>query len=109
MGKKEIRNNFRNSVFKRDNNECKLCGRSDIKLDAHHITNREEIDNGGYVTSNGITLCDDGENGCHFKVETFYFSELRDSNLDNPYHPNELYKLINSSLEIARQDAIKLK
>lgn len=109
MGKKEIRANFRNSVFKRDNNKCKLCGRSDVKLDAHHITNREEIENQGYVASNGITLCDDGENGCHFKVERFYFSGSRDSDLDNLYHPNQLYKLINSSLEIAKRDAGKLK
>jgi hypothetical protein len=26
-------------------------------LEAHHITNRNEMPNGGYVVENGITLC----------------------------------------------------
>ena len=109
MGKKEIREKFRNSVFKRDDNKCMLCGRADAKLDAHHITNREEMPNGGYVTSNGISLCDDGENACHFKVEQFYFSKCRENDLFNKYHPARLYELIKSSLSKALADAEKLK
>jgi 5-methylcytosine-specific restriction endonuclease McrA len=38
--KKQIRENFRNQVFKRDGFACKLCGDKISKLDAHHITNR---------------------------------------------------------------------
>jgi hypothetical protein len=108
MGKKDIRSNFRNSVFKRDGHKCMLCKKTIVKLDAHHITNRNEMPNGGYVISNGITLCDEGENGCHFKVEEFYFSEKRDQYTINPMHPNNLYKLIGSSKEKAIQDSKKL-
>lgn len=108
MTKKEIRANFRNSVFKRDNNKCMLCGRTDVKLDAHHITNRNEMLNGGYVTSNGITLCDDGENGCHYKVEAFYDSEEMIEDTHNELHPYNLYKLIGSSYAKADIDSAKL-
>lgn len=31
MGKKEIRNNFRNSVFERDNWTCQVCGEGPYK------------------------------------------------------------------------------
>lgn len=52
MSKREIRNKFRNSVFKRDNFTCKVCGvkRNIDDLDAHHITDRSEMPNGGYLT-----------------------------------------------------------
>jgi len=92
MGKKEIRANFRNSVFKRDGNKCMLCGRSDVKLDAHHITNREEMLNGG----------------CHYKVEAFYNSEEMIEDPENELHPYNLYKLIGSSHTKADRDSAKL-
>lgn len=96
--KKEIRNKFRNDVFKRDNNKCKVCGISDTKskLDAHHITDRSEMENGGYIKENGITLCD-RENGCHMKAEQFHLGNL----VEQGFYPDDLYKLINSSYEIA--------
>jgi len=108
MSKKKIRSKFNADVLGRDNFKCKLCGRWDVKLDAHHITNRNEFENGGYIKSNGISLCDDGENGCHFKVEKFYFSDGIINDLDNQYHPNNLYKLIDSSFEKAKGDDLKL-
>ena len=108
MGKKEVRENFRNSVFKRDGYKCRLCGDKTSKLDAHHITNRKLMPNGGYVASNGITLCDNLE-GCHRKVEAFYHRIDRDSDLENPLHPNNLYEMINSSYELAYKDSEKLK
>ena len=49
MGKKQIRENFRNTVFERDGHKCLVCNRSDVKLDAHHIIDRHEMPNGGYV------------------------------------------------------------
>ncbi len=55
--KKQIRANFRNAVFSRDQYKCRVCG-SNNKLDAHHITSRNNMPNGGYIVSNGITLCD---------------------------------------------------
>lgn len=86
--KKQIRDKFRNDVFTRDNHKCVICGISNVKLDAHHVTNRNLMPNGGYVKENGITLCD-VENGCHFKAEI------------GEYTPEELYKKIKSSYEIA--------
>lgn len=88
MNKKLIRQRFRESVFCRDKNKCRICGRSDVKLDAHHITNRNLMPNGGYVLENGITLCNT-ENGCHFKAEI------------NEIKPDTLYNLISSSFEKA--------
>ena len=69
----------------RDKYCCKICGRTGkdrqggdewkkfhsspkIELDAHHITDRTEIINQGYVPENGITVCDD----CHMKAEVFH-------------------------------------
>jgi len=71
--KKIIRENFRNSVFKRDKNKCKMCNISGLELDAHHITDRTEIINGGYVKENGISLCHD----CHEKAEEFHSSKSK--------------------------------
>jgi len=56
MNKKTIREHFRNEVLERDGNKCKFCPRTD-SLDAHHITDRHDMPNGGYVKENGITLC----------------------------------------------------
>lgn len=104
--KKLIRENFRNSVFKRDKNTCLVCGKKheNIKtLDAHHITDRNEIVNGGYVKENGITVCIEN---CHFKVEQFHISEGND--WYEGLHPDDLYKKINSSKELAIQKSKSL-
>jgi hypothetical protein len=98
MSKKLIRNKFRNDVLKRDNNRCRVCGRNDIKIDAHHISDRSEMPNGGYVLQNGISLCDD-INGCHIKAEKYHMTDGVD--FVEGFHPNDLYKLINSNYELA--------
>ena len=100
--KKQIRENFRNSVFKRDNYRCKKCGRNK-NLDAHHITDRNEMPNGGYVLENGITLCDDK---CHIKAEKWHISNK--TNYYEGFHPNDLYELINSSYEVAHEKSMNL-
>jgi len=99
MNKKQIRENFRNEVFKRDGNKCRVCGRNDVKLDAHHITNRKNIPSGGYVKENGITLCDT-ENGCHWKAENVYSDD---------FLPDNLYKLIKSDFETAYYKSLMLE
>ena len=100
MKRKEIiRDNFRNSVFTRDEYKCRVCsGTSD--LDAHHIHSREVMPAGGYVATNGISICE----YCHIKAEEEYwdpgaFPELSVANL---------YKIIGSSEEMARKDSERL-
>lgn len=57
------RQQFRESVFKRDNNKCVICFKDG--QDAHHIIERRLFDNGGYYLDNGATLCGD----CHILAE----------------------------------------
>ena len=69
-----------------------------VPLDAHHITDRHEFPNGGYVLQNGISVCDD----CHMKAEQFHST-------GTPYPgfaPEELYIKIGSSfVEAYKADA----
>lgn len=100
MSKKEVRRKFKEEVFKRDNNTCKVCGKQstdpNIGFDAHHITDRNEMPNGGYVKENGITVCKDD---CHMKVEKYHISGGTEYNMG--LHPDDLYKKIESSYEKA--------
>ena len=105
--KKQIRENFRNSVFKRDKNTCQVCGKkhTDIEnIDAHHVTDRTEMPYGGYVKENGITVC---KEDCHFRVELFHINE--GSSWEEGLHPDDLYKKINSSKELAIQKSNELE
>lgn len=104
--KNKDRVKFRNSVLERDGNRCKVCGRSDVKLDAHHIENRNYIEGGGYVLENGITLCDT-KDGCHMKAERYHITGGKD--WVKGYHPMDLYKLIKSSLGLAKEKSKLLK
>ncbi len=58
------RDNFRESVFKRDNHTCVICGAEG--QDSHHILERRLFSDGGYYLDNGATLC----GKCHIKAET---------------------------------------
>jgi 5-methylcytosine-specific restriction endonuclease McrA len=96
--KKEVRARFRETCLKRDRYQCVGCGykpADPIELDVHHITDRNEMPNGGYVKENGISLCGD----CHVKAEVFHQT-------GNP-HPgfsiDELYLKIGSSYPLAFQ------
>lgn len=104
--KKKARAAFRDAVFKRDGYKCRMCGflLADGNLDAHHITDRNLMPGGGYVKENGITLCDI-EGGCHQKAEMFH----NGLTIDNGFMPDDLYKLINSSYEIALRASKKLR
>jgi 5-methylcytosine-specific restriction endonuclease McrA len=104
MNKKDIRKNFRNSVFNRDNNKCRFCGKSG-NLDAHHITNRNDIPNGGYVKENGISLCEQ----CHINAEKAYMEYGFDNVPEDllPYRSDKLYLLIGSSYENAIKKSIE--
>jgi hypothetical protein len=92
--KKQIRENFRNEVFSRDKNKCRKCGKTAV--DAHHITDRNEMPNGGYVKENGISLCAD----CHAIAEIWH--ETGKEKFVDGYHPDDLYDLIGSDFFLAK-------
>jgi len=50
------RDEFRNEVFKRDNNQCVICGES-TDIVAHHIIERRLWSDEGYYRDNGATIC----------------------------------------------------
>lgn len=95
--KKQIRANFRNNVFERDKHLCKVCEKSSNDMDAHHITNRNDMPNGGYVKENGVSLCP----GCHVQAE-----EYLQSGIGIP--SGDLYMMIGSSYELAVTASLKL-
>lgn len=49
------RDDFRESVFKRDSYKCVIC--QEPAKDAHHILERRLFSDGGYYLSNGASLC----------------------------------------------------
>ncbi len=101
--KKRIREQFRTAVFARDGYRCRACGsrpEGECVLDAHHITDRNLMPNGGYVKENGISLCP----WCHLKAEHFH-----STGVPHPgFAPDELYVMIGSTLEKAFKAAEKL-
>lgn len=121
--KQETRRRFREVVFERDGYRCVGCGfqsspeEVEHDLDAHHITPREEFDNGGYVKENGVSLCDPTKRGgplatgCHYKAEAILQTMSIRGEYDEPdRHPHEfwyeftpkaLYEKIGSSIERA--------
>lgn len=50
------RDEFRESVFKRDGYKCVICG--EPAKDAHHIIERRLFPDGGYYINNGASLCE---------------------------------------------------
>ena len=96
--KQLVREQFRSAVFNRDSFKCRVCGKRD-ELDAHHITNRKEMPNGGYVKENGISLC----SNCHIMAEW-----CLKGNHDETYAPAKLYQLISSSHALAIAASNKL-
>jgi|SRR3990167_1669115 len=98
--KKRIRQSFRDAVFERDCRACRVCGRTNLPLDAHHIIDRTLMPGGGYVASNGISLCPK----CHEKAEQFHSTGEAISG----FSPEELYAMISSSHERAKRDSERL-
>src|SRR5687767_5288984 len=96
--KRLIRSNFREAVFSRDEYRCRMCGSTE-RLDAHHIVDRTLLPNGGYVASNGISLCPK----CHVLAEKYHSTGIPHPH----YSPAELYGVINSSYEKAYRESLK--
>lgn len=97
QAKKLVRARFNEATFKRDRFACVLCPpgtRHAVEdLDAHHITDRNEMPNGGYVRDNGVTVCKPH----HIEVEAGHPS------------PEALYRLIGSSYERALAASQRLR
>lgn len=114
--KKLIRENFRQRTFKRDGHKCRACGMTSEQwreandaviegdqfcLDAHHVTDRNLMPNGGYVPENGISLCPD----CHEKAEVFHSTGTASPG----FAPEDLYILIGSSYDQAVKASERIK
>ena len=99
ISKKQTRAAFRKSVFDRDNHCCAVCGAVG-ELDAHHIIDRNEMPNGGYVQENGISLCPD----CHWKAEQLHCT----GTAVEGFAPDDLYKIIGSHKALAVRKSEKL-
>lgn len=105
--KKQVRANFRNSVFHRDGYRCLTCGfqstpdKAVEDLDAHHIVDRTEMPGGGYVAENGISLC---KATCHYKAEATHRGETPEPG----FSIDELYEKIGSSYEKAHAASLTL-
>ncbi|MFA5036749.1 MAG: hypothetical protein WC479_06195 [Candidatus Izemoplasmatales bacterium] len=56
---------WRDSVFKRDNYTCKMCGKVGGVLNAHHLWPFAKFPELRFAINNGITLCKDP---CHKKI-----------------------------------------
>ena len=97
--KKQVRAAFRDATFARDKYKCVTCDfqsspeKAEEELDAHHITDRNLVPNGGYVKENGISLCA----VCHLKAEEFHSTGTATPG----FSPEDLYVLIGSSYERA--------
>lgn len=109
--KKLVRAKFRDEVFKRDSYKCQACLHieqidevlPEDQLDAHHITDRNEMPNGGYVKENGISLC-----ARHHELAEIYHTSGHQE-WPHMYHPEDLYAIIGSSYEQAVIASEKLK
>lgn len=105
--KKKIRQNFRDTCFKRDKYSCVMCGfKSSLEhalqdLDCHHVTDRSLLPQGGYVAANGISLC----SSCHEKAEIFHSTGTAHPG----YSIEDLYRAINSNYELALEASKKLR
>lgn len=114
--KKQVRAAFRIAVLKRDGYCCAMCGkpgkdrqggdghlpfhrtrgeRELAVLDAHHITDRKDMPNGGYAKENGISLCAD----CHVMAELHH----QTGTAHPGFAPEDLYAKIDSSVDLAHQ------
>lgn len=96
LKKKQFRKAIREQVFARDKFRCRKCDVTSQslatrgeKLDAHHIIDRNEMENGGYTLSNLISLCPI----CHEKAEQYHCTGKM--KWFRGFHPNDLIKIIN--------------
>jgi len=102
---KRWRKEFNEACFERDNHKCVFCNETE-DIAAHHITDRHDMPNGGYVMSNGITLCPEHHKVCEANMgrEVSWKTEYGDF-----FTQTELYIKINSTFATAYNDSLNLK
>lgn len=105
---KRWRKQFNEDCLKRDGNKCVFCGETE-DLDVHHITDRHEMPNGGYVMSNGITVCNEHHLLCEEYHRTSEPGDCFTGDGPDGYSPNDCYNKINSSWSKAFNDSENLK
>ena len=49
---------WRKAVYERDNYTCRMCGKSGVRLNAHHIKSWKRFPAFRYDINNGVTLCE---------------------------------------------------
>lgn len=105
--KKDVREEFRRAVLKRDNRKCVMCGYAGPHLDVHHITDRSLLPGGGYVSDNGITLCNEEAKSpsCHALAEKYHMTGTPHPG----YSPDNLYAEIGSAYHWAFLASLRLK
>ncbi len=103
--KKLKRLNFCNNCMTRDSYRCAACKcpapegqKPEDYFDVHHIVDRHDMSNGGYVKENGITLCP----YCHEKAEVFHAT----GKAFPGYSAKDLFEKIGSSKEEAVKASI---
>ena len=58
---------WRNAVFERDDWMCRMCGKKNCYLEAHHILSWSENPELRYVVENGLSLC----RPCHVTTDNY--------------------------------------
>lgn len=97
--KARVREKFRDDTFARDGHTCVIPGCSwQRDLDAHHITPREQMPNGGYVKENGASLCPTHHVYAEDVLQTL---GVPADKKHEGFDPETLYRLIGSSREKA--------
>ena len=107
---KKWRKQFNEDCLTRDNHKCVFCDITE-NLDVHHITSRDKLPNGGYVMSNGITVCSTHHLLCercsNYQTGCKLYYSCKDCG-NFKYNPPNLYKKINSSYEQAYKESLNL-
>ncbi len=93
MDKLLNRDEFREGVFKRDNNQCVIC--KNKSQDAHHILERRLFgESGGYFLSNGASLC--GPHHIMAEETTLSCEEIREkAGISKIILPDHFYEDVN--------------
>ena len=98
---KRLKQAFNKECLERDNFCCVFC-KEKQELNVHHIIDRHDLENMGYTKWNGITLC----SMHHWKAEQYHISKGKE--WVEEFHPEDLFKKINSSKEKAIEESQKL-